>query len=543
MATRTGGRTMGALVPVAACLLAGAAAAQDGPKVTVAAREGALRVEVDGALFTEVLYTGHAKPMLYPVVGPKGIGMTRNFPMREVQGEARDHPHHKSLWYTHGAVNGVDFWAEGKGRGTIVQDRILSIEAQGNRAVVATANTWLDGDGKPVLTDTRVLAFTAAGGMRMIDHDITLHASEGALVFGDTKEGTMGIRTHPNLRLSNSERHGVTTANGRGVNSRGVRDQGLWGTRAEWVDYWGVVDGTTVGVAIFDHPRNPRHPTWWHARDYGLVAANAFGVHDFERKPAGTGDLRIPAGESRTFRFRFVFHEGDWEQAGIEHLYARYAGAAGPIPEGYALVYSQSFTDAAAINDFEFTDAAKWTLGARDGNACMECLGVGAYKPKVRSPHIIALLRDRIFEDFVLEVDMLQTGREYGHRDMCVFFGFTDPSRFYYVHLATKADPNAHNVFIVNDAPRRNFASKTTQGVDWGSNVWRRVRVERTVADGRIRVFFEDMTTPVMEAADTTFGRGYIGLGSFDDEGMIDNLRIWAPAMQEKPSAFFTRKK
>ena len=135
----------------------------------------------------------------------------------------------------------------------------------------------------------------------------------------------MAIRTHPNLRLSNDPKRGVTTANGQAVTSTGVRGGAVWGKRAEWIDYWGKIDGKTVGIAIFDHPSNPRHPTWWMARTYGYVGANPFGIHAFEGKPAGTGDFSIKAGRTVTFRYRFVFHEGDPKQAKIADRYRRFA--------------------------------------------------------------------------------------------------------------------------------------------------------------------------------------------------------------------------
>ena len=117
------------------------------------------------------------------------------------------------------------------------------------------------------------------------------------------------------------------TAVGHAINSEGDKDRDLWGKRAKWVDYWGAVKGKTLGIAIFDHPANPRHPTWWHARDYGLVAANPFGIHDFEKKPKGVGDMVIKDGSAVTFRYRFVFHQGDAKSANIEALYARFAAA------------------------------------------------------------------------------------------------------------------------------------------------------------------------------------------------------------------------
>ena len=212
------------------------------------------------------------------------------------------------------------------------------------------------------------------------------------------------------------------------------------------------------------------------------------------------------------------------------------------LSPGYKLLYEQHFDKPAAIGDFEFSDANQWKLVGKGPGAALEFGGRGKYRPKVRSPLIIGLISDRVFEDFILEADLLQTGKEYGHRDMCLFFGFTDKSKYYYCHIATKADKNAHNIMIVNDKPRTNIATKTTKGIDWGKGKWHKVRLERKASDGTIKVFFDDMTNPIMEANDKTFKSGCIGFGSFDDSGRIDNVRIWGPKMQKKKSAFFKKK-
>ncbi|HEY0741356.1 MAG TPA: hypothetical protein VGD40_07840, partial [Chryseosolibacter sp.] len=136
------------------------------------------------------------------------------------------------------------------------------------------------------------------------------------------------------------------------------------------------------------------------------------------------------------------------------------------------------------------------------------------------------LISDVKFGSFVLEADLLQTGKEYGHRDMCIIFGFQDPSHFYYSHIASKMDDNAHQIMIVNNAPRIKISSFTTQGVEWGNNVWHKVRVERSIESGSIKIFYDG--TLIEEATDKTFGKGYIGFGSFDDSGKIDNVKIWA---------------
>ena len=139
---------------------------------------------------------------------------------------------------------------------------------------------------------------------------------------GDTKEGSMAIRLAPTMRLKGKE---GKVGKGHILNSEGHRDGETWGKRAAWCDYYGPVEDKIVGVAIFDHPQNPKHPTWWHVRDYGLFAANPFGVHDFEKKPEGTGDITIPAGENLTFKYRFYFHKGDAKQAKVAEHYREYA--------------------------------------------------------------------------------------------------------------------------------------------------------------------------------------------------------------------------
>ncbi len=216
-----------------------------------------------------------------------------------------------------------------------------------------------------------------------------------------------------------------------------------------------------------------------------------------------------------------------------------------PVPEGYKLLYSQSFDEADALSGFQFSDPKAWRFsdkGRDDKSGALELHQQSKYKTKVRSPFNIALIGDRVFSDFVLEVDLVQTGREYDHRDMCLFFGFADVAKYYYVHIASIADPNAHNVFIVNEAPRKNFASETTKGAKWGQT-WHRIRLERDTKAGSIKVFFDDMTKPIMVANDKTFLEGHIGFGSFDDTGKVDNIRIWGPAAKEKKGKIFPEAK
>jgi sugar phosphate isomerase/epimerase len=296
-----------------------AAVAPPAGGVKVTERDDRVTVEVNDKLFTEYRFKEPQRPIFYPVIGPTGAPVVRHWPIQDGgPDEARDHVHHKSLWYTHGDVNGVDFWADGRGR--IVHDKFLEISSGPKVGVIASRNNWVARDGKIVCTDTRTHRFYNTPDAQMMDFEVTIHASHGQVTMGDTKEGSMAIRLAPTIQMKGK------VAKGRIINSEGQTDGATWGKRAKWVDYYGPVDGEVVGIAIFDHPSNPRHPTWWHVRDYGLFAVNPFGIHDFERKPAGTGDLVIPAGESVTFKYRFYFHKGDEKQGNVAQRYAEYAG-------------------------------------------------------------------------------------------------------------------------------------------------------------------------------------------------------------------------
>jgi len=290
-----------------------------------------LRVEINGQLFTEYYFKDVPRPFCYPLQGPDNLPMMRNWPMKDVSGEDHDHKHHRSLWFTHGSVNGLDFWSEDKDFGKIVHDGFVQVVSGADAGVIQTRNRWVAKDSTVVCTDERTLRiYNRPATERLLDFEITIHASNGELTFGDTKEGTMAIRLNETMRLTpNKQNAGKPT--GHIVNSEGVRDGATWGKRAKWCDYYGPVEGRTVGIAIFDNPANPRYPTWWHVRDYGLFAANPFGQHDFEnlKDNRTAGKLVVPAGQSLTFRYRVYMHQGDDQQAGVAARYAEYLKAAG----------------------------------------------------------------------------------------------------------------------------------------------------------------------------------------------------------------------
>lgn len=287
--------------------------------VEITKQEKALRVEINGELFTEYCFKDVPRPYFYPVIGPTGVPIIRHWPMKEGKNEAKDHVHHRSLWFTHGEINGHDFWGEGGGSGKIVHDKFLKIDSGRDVGVIQSQNKYVARDGQVICTDTRTHRFYNRPDGQIMDFEITIHASEGKVVMGDTKEGSMAIRLAPTMRVEGK------VGKGHILNSEGDRDKEAWGKRAAWCDYYGPVEDKIVGVAIFDHPQNPKHPTWWHVRTYGLFAANPFGVHYFEGKPKGTGDITIGAGESLTFKYRFYFHKGDTNQAKVAEHYREYA--------------------------------------------------------------------------------------------------------------------------------------------------------------------------------------------------------------------------
>jgi hypothetical protein len=288
-----------------------------------------VRVEFGGQLFTEYIFNGGPRPFLHPILAADGTRLTRGYPMETVAGEEIDHPHHRSLWFTHGAVNGVDFWTEGTGKGTIVNEAVEQ-RADEHGGTIKSRNRWVGPDGRLVCTDDTVIHFFARPEGRFLDYQVTLHApADEPLVLGDTKEGSMAIRLAQWMTMTHKYQRLEVEGHGHAVNNSGIRDAAAWGKRAAWVDYHAPYKGKVYGVAIFDHPSNPRHPTWWHVRDYGLFAANPFGQHDFEGTkeqplPKDLGHLVVPAGGKTTFRYRFYFHVGDEKAAGVANAFEAY---------------------------------------------------------------------------------------------------------------------------------------------------------------------------------------------------------------------------
>ena len=240
--------------------------------------------------------------------------------MENVEGETRDHPHHQGLWFNHGNVNGFDFWGAvrpGPKSGRIVVDKITKAKG-GKKGTIGFEARWVDPNGKTLLTETRTMTFSGDKDNRIVDLDINLTAQAEPVKFGDTKEGSFAIRISD--KMTEKAKGGVLTSSTGGHSMKAV-----WGKQAPWVDYAGTLDGEKLGIAIFDHPGNPKHPTYWHARDYGLFAANIFGEHDYYNDKQRDGSVTVEPGKSMRFKYRVVIHPGDTASTNLQQMYDAYA--------------------------------------------------------------------------------------------------------------------------------------------------------------------------------------------------------------------------
>ena len=222
--------------------------------------------------------------------------------------------------------------------------------------------------------------------------------------------------------------------------------------------------------------------------------------------------------------------------AGTSALFSDSAKPVSFIPENYKLVYQQDFNSKESLGEFVATDKRVWKWGKEKGVGFIEHFAKSKYKYEVRSPYNIALVEGIEVKDFVLEAKLSQTGREYGHRDMCVFYNFKGRSHFYYTHVASVTDNHAHNCFLVNGKPRTKISRETTQGHKWISREWDQLRLVREHASGKIEVYVNDFDKPIMRAKDKTFEWGRVGFGSFDDTGRVAAVRLYAPESRKAKS-------
>ena len=300
--------------------------------------EKKVEVLVGGNFFTAYIYDPKIdKPVLFPLQTASGIKVTRGFPLAPRANERTDHPHHIGMWLNYGDVNGLDFWNNSDAipaidkpkYGSVRHQKILSVKEGAKKGVLVVTSNWVDISGKILLKELTTLTFSGDDNSRTIDRATTLTAQQEKVSFKDNKEGFMGIRVARELEIPSQKAEIFTDANGvatkvavlnnEGVtgtflSSKGIVGNDVWGTRGTWCMMYGKKNGELVSIAIIDHPTNPGYPTYWHARGYGLFAANSLG-----QEPLSGGkeklNFALEAGKSVTFKYRVVITNGSTPSA------------------------------------------------------------------------------------------------------------------------------------------------------------------------------------------------------------------------------------
>ncbi len=209
------------------------------------------------------------------------------------------------------------------------------------------------------------------------------------------------------------------------------------------------------------------------------------------------------------------------------------------LPLGYILQYSQDFTDKKSLADFRFSNPGSWRIGRQKNNSFFEFSENSNYVTAYKCPNIIALLAKQMYSDFILEADIMQTGENHVQPNTCIIYGLKDSSHYYYIHLSASTDDNSGNVFLVYDTIIRKTVIKTGKTINLDKNKWYKVRVVRDILEKTLTVYVNDMLNPVMVAKDRTLIMGYIGFGSIDAPGKIDNIKIWAPTFVPGETGIF----
>lgn len=296
-----------------------------------------VRVLHQGKPFAEYIVNQGNKPFLWPVYGPTGKAMTRDYPMKTVEGEAHDHVHQRGISFGHEGIGGADSWAEkatfegginDPKRGEANRKRLASVgsikhreytklAADEHHASVSSICDYLDAQGKKLMSEERHLVFHVIDGSRVLDINQDLIASYGDVKIDDKKDSGLYIRVPTSMSVE-------TKLGGRIINDAGQVDDDTWSKPARWVAYYGPVNGEVVGVSILNHPSSFRHPTRWHVRGYGLFTANPFASQQYDKTLPDAG-FTLKSSERLKLRHRFIFHKGDEKQANIAEAYDAYA--------------------------------------------------------------------------------------------------------------------------------------------------------------------------------------------------------------------------
>jgi hypothetical protein len=333
------------MMMLASGLLTASAAAQKG--VTVVPNEAARRVDVsiDGQPFTSYIWTDALKvPVLYPLLTASGTAITRGYPLEPRPGERVDHPHHAGFWLNYGNVNGVDFWnnsthvpaAQQAAMGTVVHRSITKASSGADKGELDVEMDWIMPDGSTILHEKTSFIFRGGPNLRTVDRTTTLTALDKPISLKDDKEGMLGLRVRKELEQPTNESVAHTDASGKPTTQRTVDNQDVsgqyrssegktgdaaWGTRGRWMSLTGKVQNEPITLLILDHPKNVGFPTYWHARGYGLFAANPLGQAEFSRNTEKL-NFSLQPKQSTTFRYRLLIMN---EPATPEQMEAQYA--------------------------------------------------------------------------------------------------------------------------------------------------------------------------------------------------------------------------
>ena len=285
-----------------------------------------IEVRIGGRHFTTYTFGGEiVRPRLDPVIGPHGYPVTRPL---ATKADGKDHPHHRSVWISHGCVNGWNNWSEEEGHAWTRFREFEAVEGGPVYGRIVAISDWEGdasyrgehGSNQLVVERAEWTFYNTPSDVRIFDLTVTLTAPEIDVLFGDTKEGGLAsLRVAESMEVRANE--GGMIVNGYG----GTNEDETWGKRAPWCHYSGPVNGKRVGIAIMDHPESFRHPVWWHVRDYGLMTANPFGWSYFYKDQSKRGNYVLEAQQSLTGIYRYYIHAGSAQEGKVGEAYQDFA--------------------------------------------------------------------------------------------------------------------------------------------------------------------------------------------------------------------------
>ncbi|HLT51719.1 MAG TPA: PmoA family protein [Arenibacter sp.] len=305
-------------------------------------------VMIEGKLFTAYLYPDNIKkPILYPLITPQGSNILRKYPMEPSVGERVDHPHQVGVWFNYGDVNGLDFWNNSDSikleirerSGTIVHKDILNMNEGDEQASLEVAMDWIAPDGEVLLNENTIFIFQGRDDEYSVDRITKLTATNKKIIFKDNKEGMLGIRVareleHPSDKPDIfTDANGIPTAvpvlnnegvNGNYINSEGIQGNDVWGKRSDWVNLTSSIGEEKISLVILDHSGNAGYPTYWHARGYGLFAANPLGQEVFSDGKESL-NLSLEPGEDITFKHRIIVASKDMGKSQLDSRFAQFS--------------------------------------------------------------------------------------------------------------------------------------------------------------------------------------------------------------------------